>query len=114
MNMENKKYLSEEKYRKNKTLLIVIATIILVIGASIGGILLANGIQRTNGDYKSEELAAEKAKLEAEKAKLEAEGIKYSKFVTYQDGKKYDLKVIVDALDPSFNWCNFNFWNNGR
>lgn len=106
--MENKNYLNEERYQKNKTLLIVIAAIVLVIGASIGGILLANGITRVTNNYKQDELAAETAKLLAEKAKLEAEGIKYSKFAKYTDGKKYDLKVIVDALDPSFDYCSFD------
>jgi len=106
--MENKKYLSEEKYQKNKTLLIVIAAIVLIIGVSIGGILLANGIQRVTNNYKQDELAGEKAKLLAEKARLEAQGIKYDKFAQYTDGKKYDLKVITDALDPSFDYCSFD------
>lgn len=53
-------------------------------------------------------LATEKKKLEVEKAKLKAKGVKYDAFAKYEDGDKYTLLVVTDALDPSFSHCSFD------
>lgn len=61
---------------------------------------------------RSEALAAEKQKLETKKAELTAKGIKYDSFAKYDDGERYDLKIITDALDPSFANCAFDEYKN--
>lgn len=53
-------------------------------------------------------LALEKKKLEDEKAKLKAKGVKYDTFAKYEDGDKYTLLVVTNALDPSFSHCSFD------
>ena len=53
-------------------------------------------------------LSKEKENLEEKRENLEKKGIKYSTFATYNDGEKYDLKIITEALDPSFNYCSFD------
>lgn len=50
--------------------------------------------------------------LKQDKKKLESKGIKYDYAAKYTDGNKYDLKLIVNALDPSFNYCSFDEYEN--
>lgn len=57
-------------------------------------------------------LSKEKENLESKKQDLEEKGIKYSAFATYNDGENYDLKIITEALDPSFSYCNFDEYKN--
>ena len=50
--------------------------------------------------------------MEEKKSELTAKGIKYDLFAKYDDGESYDLKVITEALDPSFNNCAFDEYKN--
>lgn len=61
---------------------------------------------------RSNSLENEKRNLENKKTELQAKGIKYDVFAEYTDGEKYDLKIIVKALDPSFNNCLFDEYKN--
>ena len=53
-------------------------------------------------------LNAEKKKLESKKNELTSKGIKYDLFAKYDEGEKYDLKIITKVLDPSFDNCAFD------
>jgi len=120
--MENKEHLSENTYQKNKSKLSVIAIAIFVIGILIGGSLITLGIinnGKINSMYSDEnksdltkKLNIEKEKLELKKSELEAKGLTYNAFANYTDEESYELKVITKALDPSFNYCDFDEYKN--
>lgn len=106
--MSDKKYLNEEKYKKTEKSLTIIAILILIIGLCIGGFLIYRG---TVGPETSgiEELRAE---LESKRTELESKGLEYHSSAKYTDGEEYDLKIVTDALDPSFHYCEFDEWKN--
>lgn len=116
--MENKEYLKEENYQKTKKKLITIALAILLIGILAGGSLIAVGLikqSKINSKYSqdnktsiSNQLQTEKQNLINKKTELEAKGVKYDYMAEYTDGDAYDLYVITKALDPSFNYCDFD------
>lgn len=120
--MEKKEYLNEENYQKNKKKISVLALIVLIIGLLIGVILIAIGVTRqneVNSEYSeenknnlSEQLSKEKIKLETKKASLEAKGIEFDSFAKYTDEEVYDLFVITNVLDPSFDYCHFDEYKN--
>ena len=112
--MDNKKYLTEENYERGKKKLKAIALVILVIGLLIGGSLISTGLMKqskVNSQYSEEnqasvsnQLATEKSNLQQKKAELESKGIKYDSFAEYTDGEVYDLYVITNVLNPSFEY----------
>lgn len=102
--MAENKYLNEEKYKKAEKTISLIAILVLVIGLCVGGFLIYKGIAKP-GISKVESL---KIELENKKRELEAKGIKYNNFAKFTDGEVYDLKIITDALDPSFSHCSFD------
>lgn len=128
--MENKKYLNEEKYQKAEKTITLIAVLVLVVGLCVGGLLIFKGVAKPNTskveDLKveletkrseleaklNESLTAEKQKLETKKNELTSKGIKYDAFAKYDDGETYDLKIITEALDPSFDNCAFDEYKN--
>ena len=57
---------------------------------------------------RDEALKAEKQNLESKKQELTTKGVKYNNFAKYDEGDSYDLKVITNVLDPSFNYCAFD------
>ncbi len=61
---------------------------------------------------RSEALKNEKNKLESKKAELKAKGIVFDSFTKYDDGESYDLKIITNVLDPSFDRCGFDEYKN--
>ena len=79
------------------------AILVLVVGLCIGGFLIYKGVAKP-GTSKVEKL---KEELENKKAKLEEKGIEYDYSAKYTDGEVYELKIITDALDPSFPHCDF-------
>ncbi len=101
--MSENKYLNEKKYQKAERKLTLVAILVLIIGLSIGGYLLYKGLAKPES-HKVETL---KAELESQKQALEASGITFDITTEYSDGKAYDLKIITEALDPSFNHCSF-------
>ena len=106
--MAENKYLNEEKYQKTEKSLTLIAFLILIVGLSIGGFLIYRGVAKP-GTAKVEKL---RVQLEAKKSELESKGVKYSSYTKYTDGESYDLKIITQALDPSFNRCGFDEYKN--
>ena len=106
--MDKKEYLNEERYQKTKGKIKFIILVIFIIGLALGGFLIYKGVSSTNSSSKAEL----KAELEEKKAELEEKGIVYNPFATYTDKEEYDLKIITEALDPSFNNCSFDEYKN--
>ena len=120
--MEDKKFLNEETYQKNRKKIIKASVIVLIIGILIGCSLILIGIinqRRVNSNYSEEskqklqeKIALEKKNLEIKKAELISKGIKYYAFAEYDEGEVYDLKIITEALDPGFNYCSSDEYKN--
>lgn len=106
--MNENKFLNEEKYQKTEKSITIIAIIILLVGLCIGGYLIYNGVAKP----KTSNVDVLEGKLEQKKKELENKGIVYDSFAKYSDGEKYELKIITDALDPSFNNCAFDEYKN--
>ena len=106
--MENKEYLNEQKYQAAEKSITLGAILVLVIGLLIGGFLIYKGVSKPETD-KVDKL---KVQLENKKRELESEGVKFDESAEYQDGETYDLKIITEALDPSFPHCNFDEYKN--
>ena len=104
----DKKYLDEEKYKKAEKALTASAIIVLLAGLCIGGFLIFQGITKPSTS-KADEL---KTSLETKRKDLEAKGVTYSDFSQYTDGEAYDLKIVTKALDPSFDYCEFDEYKN--
>lgn len=103
-----KEYLNEENYKKVNKKIKIIIIIIFAIGISLGIFLLYKGISNESSESRSNI----EAQLKEKKQQLEDKGIKYNPFATYNDGEEYDLKIITDVLNPSFNYCNFDEYKN--
>ena len=113
--MENKKYLNEETYQRNKSKLIRLSFVVLAIGLIIGGALIIAGINKIVGTSSEDidiMIATEQAKLLARKSELELNGVKYNSTAKYTDGDEYELKLIVNVLDPSFDHWRFSEYQN--
>ena len=68
--MENKTYLNEERYQKNKKKITKVSLIVLILGLLIGGSLIATGLikqGKINDKYSESSRAQQTQKLEAEK-----------------------------------------------
>lgn len=63
---------------------------------------------------RDEALRVEKQNLENKKQELISKGIKYDNFTKYDNGESYDLKIITNVLDPSFNYCAFDEYENNE
>ena len=122
--MEENKYLNEENYERGKKKIIFVSVLILLCGLLAGGSLIYAGINKQskiNDKYSdgsktalSSQIQTEKEVLENKKRELESRGITFDEFAEYTDGEKYDLKIITNALDPSFDHCNFDEYKNNN
>ena len=127
--MNNGQYLNEEKFQKTKRKMSKIALVIFMIGCLLGGSLIFVGINKNkevelkfSEDKKIEllnqiqenktELSNEKENLEKMIKDLENQGIKYDVTAKYTDGKAYELKLLIDVLDPSFSYYIFDEYKN--
>jgi len=118
--MEKKEYLNEQTYQSNKKKVKVVAVFILIIGILLGGSLIFLGINKQNQiNYKyskenqtniTNQLQTEKTNLQTKITELKNKGIKSSR--NYQDGEAYDLYILTNVLDPSFNHCAFDEYEN--
>ena len=122
----NNNYLNEQKYQKTKSKISLIALIILVLGLSLGIFLISTGLEnKKKNDIKyseenlekqlnkaNEKLSNVENTLKEKKSELENKGITYSQFTTYSDGESYELKIITNAMDPSFGYCSFDEYKN--
>ena len=102
--MDEKKYLNEEKYQKTEKGITVFAILILVVGLLIGGFLIYRGIAKPA----TSKVDVLEKNLEEKRNELISKGIEYDKSSKYTDGEKYDLYIITKALDPSFQYCEFD------
>lgn len=102
--MVENKYMNEEKYQKTEKTITLVAILVMIIGLCVGGFLIYKGIAKP-GTAKVDRL---KVQLENKKSELESKGVTYDAFTKYSDGEAYDLKVITNALDPSFEYCEFS------
>lgn len=119
---EKKEFLTEENYERGKRKRKLAAIIVLLIGFSVGGFIVSRGIlkqKEVDANYSEEtinklknDIAVEKVNLETKKAELEGKGVKYDYSTKYDDGESYNLKVITNVLDPSFNHCSFDEYKN--
>ena len=118
--MEKKEYLNEQTYQSNKKKIKVVAVVILIIGILLGGSLIFSGINKQNKiNYKyskenqtniTNQLQTEKTNLQTKITELKNKGIKSSR--NYQDGEAYDLYILTNVLDPSFDHCAFDEYKN--
>lgn len=106
--MEKNNYLNEEKYQRTVKRISVVAIVILVIGLCIGGYLIYNGIAKPS----SSKVDVLQKTLEEKRKELENKGVTFTVMTNYTDGEAYDLKIITNALDPSFNHCAFSEYKN--
>lgn len=100
-------YLNEKKYKHQERIITLIAILILIVGLLPGSFLIYNGIKPNT--IKVDEL---KQELELKKQQLEEKGIKYKSNAKYTESEVYDLMIITNALDPSFNHCTFDEYEN--
>jgi len=101
-------YLNEEKYQRMSKALGIISLLVLLLGLGTGGILIYNGVKKPSKD----ELSKSANILKLKQQELLDKGFKYSSFSEYTDGEAYDLKIITDVLNPSFNYCGFDEYKN--
>ena len=106
--MENNDLLNEQKYQRIKRKISLLAIFIFIAGLSVGGYLIYTGISGSSQDKLSELTS----KLETKRTELEEKGIKYDPSATYTDKDAYDLKIVTQALDPSFPHCEFEEFKN--
>ena len=72
--MENKKFLNEETYQKNKKKVTKVAIVVLIVGILIGGSLIATGLikqNKVNSNYSEESKQSLQEKINQEKQNLE-------------------------------------------
>lgn len=119
--MENKEYLSEERYQKNKKHVIVGAIIVLIIGLLLGGSLIAIGVfkqNKVNANYSetnkkslSNKLEIEKQNLISNKEKLEEKikpiedeikSLEREKFTGFDDAY-YQRQDKIEELEKSIS-----------
>ena len=131
--MNNKEYLNEERYQKNKKKITIVALIVLMAGLLLGGFLICKGLNQ-HSESNKQKLAEEKTKLVASKKTLEEKikpveeqikALEREKFTGFNSeyynrkdkieelnesikADKEDIKIIDDALDDSFAHCEFN------
>ena len=93
--MGEEKYLNEEKYQKTKKKIAIIAVIILLIGFTIGGSLIAIGLKKT-GDiekrYSDESKRNEIARMENEKLEIQ------KKIASEKEKIKKEKQVLDDKV----------------
>ena len=49
--MDNNKFLNEKKYQNTKTIFIILAIFILIIGFVVGGLIIKKGLDKKNDIY---------------------------------------------------------------
>lgn len=120
-----KELLNEKQYQKTKKKLLRISGTLLAIGICLSAGIIIFGIIDTNAknsnaensgnniekiknelEEKKSKLAEEESALIAKKNELIAKGAKQS--YDYNDGESYDLYILDNALDPSFDHCAFD------
>lgn len=96
--MEEKKYLSEEKYQKNKKKIARIAFVVFVIGILSGGFLIYKGVTESSSTKNNERLSEIKKEKEALNEQIDAkeyecDSLDMSSATWYQDKNKCNREV---------------------
>lgn len=124
--MDNNKFLNEKKYQNTKTIFIILAILILIIGFVVGGLIIKKGLDKKNDIYSkyteenkqaqivslNVQIKIAKSSLESKKAELIAQGLQPSS--NYEDNDSYNLYIINNVLNPSFNRCSFDEYKNNE
>lgn len=124
--MDNNKFLNEKKYQNTKTIFIILAILILIIGFVVGGLIIKKGLNKKNDIYNkyteenkqaqivslNVQIKIAKSSLESKKAELIAQGLQPSS--NYEDNESYNLYIINNVLNPSFNRCSFDEYKNNE
>lgn len=111
--MEKRDYLNEEKYQKNKSKVITIGTIVLIIGLLIGGGLIATGVIKNNqAQLTPEEIYSFQAEINSFKSQLASlKAQKNKEFMSaghsenyYKLGNEIDkVETKINELETSMN-----------
>lgn len=124
--MDNNKFLNEKKYQNTKTIFIILAILFLIIGFVVGGLIIKKGLNKKNDIYSkyteenkqaqivslNVQIKIAKSSLESKKAELIAQGLQPSS--NYEDNDSYNLYIINNVLNPSFNRCSFDEYKNNE
>lgn len=124
--MDNNKFLNEKKYQNTKTIFIILAILLLIIGFVVGGLIIKKGLNKKNDIYSkyteenkqaqivslNVQIKIAKSSLESKKAELIAQGLQPSS--NYEDNESYNLYIINNVLNPSFNRCSFDEYKNNE
>lgn len=124
--MDNNKFLNEKKYQNTKTIFIILAIFILIIGFVVGGLIIKKGLDKKNDIYSkyteenkqaqivslNVQIKIAKSSLESKKAELIAQGLQPSS--NYEDNESYNLYIINNVLNPRLNRCSFDEYKNNE
>lgn len=124
--MDNNKFLNEKKYQNTKTIFIILAILLLIIGFVVGGLIIKKGLNKKNDIYSkyteenkqaqivslNVQIKIAKSSLESKKVELIAQGLQPSS--NYEDNESYNLYIINNVLNPSFNRCSFDEYKNNE
>lgn len=124
--MDNNKFLNEKKYQNTKTIFIILAIFILIIGFVVGGLIIKKGLDKKNDIYSkyteenkqaqivslNVQIKIAKSSLESKKVELIAQGLQPSS--NYEDNESYNLYIINNVLNPRLNRCSFDEYKNNE
>lgn len=124
--MDNNKFLNEKKYQNTKTIFIILAILILIIGFAVGGLIIKKGLNKKNDIYSkyteenkqaqivslNVQIKIAKSSLESKKVELIAQGLQPSS--NYEDNESYNLYIINNVLNPRLNRCSFDEYKNNE
>ena len=124
--MDNNKFLNEKKYQNTKTIFIILAILILIIGFAVGGLIIKKGLNKKNDIYSkyteenkqaqivslNVQIKIAKSSLESKKVELIAQGLQPSS--NYEDNESYNLYIITNVLNPRLSNCSFDEYKNNE
>lgn len=124
--MDNNKFLNEKKYQNTKTIFIILAILLLIIGFIVGGLIIKKGLNKKNDIYSkyteenkqaqivslNVQIKIAKSSLESKKVELIAQGLQPSS--NYEDNESYNLYIINNVLNPRLNRCSFDEYKNNE
>ena len=124
--MDNNKFLNEKKYQSTKTIFIILAILLLIIGFIVGGLIIKKGLNKKNDIYSkyteenkqaqivslNVQIKIAKSSLESKKVELIAQGLQPSS--NYEDNESYNLYIITNVLNPRLSNCSFDEYKNNE
>lgn len=124
--MDNNKFLNEKKYQNTKTIFIILAILLLIIGFVVGGLIIKKGLNKKNDIYSkyteenkqaqivslNVQIKIAKSSLESKKVELIAQGLQPSS--NYEDNESYNLYIITNVLNPRLSNCSFDEYKNNE